>query len=119
MIRKFFKYLIKDIKTNYIQYIILVLFVLLMTIHFDYNIYSPGSLIDLTFCGSSSPMNKICWPVGSYTIGDANVFGILNSDSTPSLYIPHITCENTLFCTVLPTFLKQIQWHRKYLKIIL
>ena len=46
--KKFFNYLIKDFKNNYKFYIVLLVILLLFTIRFDYYIYSPGGLVDLT-----------------------------------------------------------------------
>ena len=48
MIKKIINYLKKDIKENYINYIILIVFILLLNIKLDYNIYSPGKLIELS-----------------------------------------------------------------------
>ena len=48
MIKKIINYLKEDIKENYVHYIILLFFILLITIKFDYYVYSPGSLVDLT-----------------------------------------------------------------------
>lgn len=48
MINKFIKYLYKDLKRNYKFYLVLLFVLLLFTIHFDYYIYSPGGLVDLT-----------------------------------------------------------------------
>ena len=48
MINKFFKYILKDIKTNYKFYIALLVIFLLFTVKFDYYIYSPGGLVELT-----------------------------------------------------------------------
>ena len=48
MIEKLFNYIKKDIKRNYKYYIVLLIILLLFTIKFDYYIYSPGGLVDLT-----------------------------------------------------------------------
>ena len=48
MIKKIINYIKDDIKNNYKFYIGLVLITLLFLINFDYNVYSPGSLEDLT-----------------------------------------------------------------------
>ena len=48
MIKKIINYLINDFKKNYIHYIILIFILILFNIKFDYYIYSPGSLVDLT-----------------------------------------------------------------------
>lgn len=47
MIKKIFKYIKKDIKSNYKFYIVLLLIVSLFCVKLDYTIYSPGSLISL------------------------------------------------------------------------
>ena len=48
MIKKIINYIKDDIRNNYKFYIGLVLIALLFLINFDYNVYSPGSLEDLT-----------------------------------------------------------------------
>ena len=48
MIKKIFNYIKKDIKRNYKFYLVLIAIVLLFVIKFDYYIYSPGGLVDLT-----------------------------------------------------------------------
>ncbi len=48
MIKKVINYLKEDIKVNYINYIVLIFVILLLTVKFDYYVYSPGSLVDLT-----------------------------------------------------------------------
>lgn len=46
--KKFFDYILKDIKKNYKFYIGLIVFLLLFLVKFDYYIYSPGGLVELT-----------------------------------------------------------------------
>ena len=48
MIEKIKKYIINDIKHNYKYYLCLIFILLLFVIKFDYYVYSPGSLVDLT-----------------------------------------------------------------------
>lgn len=48
MIKKFKKYIINDFKMNYKFYIGLICIMFLFIIKFDYYIYTPGSLVDLT-----------------------------------------------------------------------
>ena len=48
MIKKFKNTVIKEVKRNYRFYIALLVIFLLFNINFDYYIYSPGSLVDLT-----------------------------------------------------------------------
>ena len=48
MIKKIFKIIKNDIKNNTWFYISFILITLLFLIKLDYNVYSPGELIDLT-----------------------------------------------------------------------
>lgn len=47
MIKKVFKNIYNDIKKHYITYLVYLLFVVSLFIHFDYYIYSSGGLVDL------------------------------------------------------------------------
>ncbi len=48
MIKKVMNYIKEDFKRNYRFYLILVFILVLFSIRFDYNVYSPGALDDLT-----------------------------------------------------------------------
>ena len=48
MIKKVTNYIKEDFKRNYRFYLILVFILVLFSIRFDYNVYSPGALDDLT-----------------------------------------------------------------------
>ena len=47
MIKKVLKNIYNDIKKHYITYLVYLLFVVSLFIHFDYYIYSSGGLVDL------------------------------------------------------------------------
>ncbi|NLC47730.1 MAG: hypothetical protein GX758_00005, partial [Tenericutes bacterium] len=48
MLKKIYNKTIANIKENYKSYILFIVFILLIFIKFDYNIYSNGGLSDLT-----------------------------------------------------------------------
>ena len=47
MIKKILNYIKNDIKNNYKSYIVLILIISTFFIKLDYNVYSPGGLINL------------------------------------------------------------------------
>lgn len=59
MLNKLYEYIKKDIKQNYKGYIIFLLIVPWLFITFDYNIYAPGGLIDLSDRIEIDTNNKI------------------------------------------------------------
>lgn len=86
MINKILKFIKNEIKNNYIFYIGLIVIILLFSIHLDYNIYSPGSLEDLTdrIEVENSYKSKGSFNLTYVTARDGNIFNIILSYIIPS-----------------------------------
>lgn len=85
MIKKLFKNIYKDIKHNYKIYIIYILFIIPLFIHFDYYIYSSGGLVDLKdrIIVDNSYETKGSINLTYVTVRKSNIYNILLSYIIP------------------------------------
>lgn len=86
MIKKILNYLKNDFKCNYKFYIGLLIILLLFTVHFDYYIYSPGGLVDLTdrIKVDNAYKSKGTFNLTYVTARPSNIFNIILSYIIPS-----------------------------------